>query len=40
MTVIIEGPKAEPRPVVVKKALPPPPPPPPPKRWYQFWKKS
>ena len=40
MTVIIEGPKAEPRPVVVKKALPPPPPPPPPKKWYQFWNKG
>jgi len=40
MTVIIEGPKAVPRPVVVKKALPPPPPPPPQKKWFQFWKKS
>lgn len=40
MTVVIEGPKADPRPVVVKKAEPLPPPPPPPKKWYQFWKRS
>jgi lipoprotein-anchoring transpeptidase ErfK/SrfK len=40
MTVIIEGPKAVPRPVVVKKPLPPLPPPPPQKKWFQFWKKS
>jgi len=41
MTVIIEGPKAVPRPVVVKKAAPPPQPPPPPKKkWFQFWKRS
>lgn len=40
MTVVIEGPKADPRPVEVKKAEPLPPPPPPPKKWYQFWKRS
>jgi lipoprotein-anchoring transpeptidase ErfK/SrfK len=38
MTVVIEGPKADPRPVV-KKAIPlPPPPPPPRRRWFEFWK--
>lgn len=41
--VIIEGPKADPRPVPVKRETPkpaaPPPPPPPQKKWYQFWKK-
>lgn len=40
MTVIIEGPKAVPRPVVVKKPTPPPTPPPPQKKWFQFWKKG
>lgn len=40
MTVIIEGPKAVPRPVVVKKPVQPPPPPPPQKKWFQFWKKG
>ena len=40
MTVIIEGPAPEPRPVVVRKTAPPPPPPPPKKKWYQFWKKE
>ncbi|MBL9134171.1 MAG: murein L,D-transpeptidase [Verrucomicrobiaceae bacterium] len=44
MPVIIEGPKAVPRPPPpVKKATPkpttPPPPPPPTKKWFQFWKK-
>jgi len=41
MTVIIEGPKADPRPVVVvRKAAPPPQPPPPKKKWFQFWKRG
>jgi hypothetical protein len=38
MSVVIEGPQPEPRPVVVKKAEPPPPPPAePPKRGLFRW---
>jgi len=42
MTVIIEGPKAIPRPPPVKKTATPPPAPPPveKKKWFQFWKKQ
>ena len=40
MTVIIEGPPPEPRPVYVKKVEPPPPAPPEKRRWFNWlWKK-
>ena len=46
-TVVIEGPKPDPRPVVVAKKEVPralevvePPPEPENKRWFQFWKKK
>jgi lipoprotein-anchoring transpeptidase ErfK/SrfK len=42
MTVIIEGPAPQPRPVPVVTQQPPPPPPTEekPKKWFQFWKKG